>query len=298
MSDGPQATTATRPDSTGGKLGILLGAGGIRGCAHAGVLRVLDELGISAQIVVGASIGALFGAAHAAGWSAGQIAAIADRAPTRAVAEFYLNRLRIDKTTYIGSILSELGQETSIEDLPKPFACMALDCERGEVVALNTGPLLRSLEASIALPGIARPVSIGESTYLDGGLKGPVPASVARNMGADTVIRVDLCKRHPLRTSLGRRYRSFGAYVLSRVGPAGSSRPLRGITMLGTATPNYRNTDEADVSIDPEFFGLFCNSPIGVGFCVRRGELAARRELPQLSRYIQALADRSPRSTT
>jgi predicted acylesterase/phospholipase RssA len=243
---------------------------------------VLEESNIVADVVVGASIGALFGAAYAAGWNADRISRLTDVAPTRAVAEFYLNRLRIDRSTYIGSLMLQLGTDTQIEDLPRSFACMALDLSTGRVVPLRSGPLLRSVEASIALPGIARPVSIGSSTYIDGGLRGPIPAAQARTMGAQFVIRVELIGGHPLRSTARRRYRSAFMGALT-----GRHRLPTASDDLNLAAGHSDGADAmeapADLTIAPEFYGLFCNSPLGVRFCVRQGVIAAGRAIGSIA---------------
>jgi predicted acylesterase/phospholipase RssA len=269
------------PESTR-RIGLLLGAGGIRGCAHAGVLPVLEEFGYEADVVVGASIGSLFGAAYAAGWDSARIKAMTEMAPGRAVAELYLNRLRLDNSTYIGRLACELGENTQIEDLPRSFTCMALDCATGQVVALRKGPLLRSIEASIALPGFAKPVTIGSATYIDGGLRGPVPAIVAREAGAEFVIRIELSGMHAVRAKLRRRYSSLVAGLLSR-SLRSSDYPHFLEKSAKTHELLRQEGMDADLVIVPEFYGLFCNSPVGIRFCARQGERATRRRLAALS---------------
>jgi NTE family protein len=273
-----------------GRLGLLLGAGGIRGCAHAGVLSVMDDLGMSADVVVGASIGSLFGAAYAAGWDVARISRLTELAPLRAVSELYRNRLRIDGSTYIGSIVCELGWDTRIEDLPRRFICMALDCASGKVVPLTKGPLLRSIEASIALPAIARPVTIGSATYIDGGLKGTVPAHVAREAGADLVIRVELSRLQAARARLRRPYGAL-LRAVTTCSLAAAGKP-RSSELVETPTHGAVQEADADLVIVPEFYGLFCNSPVGIRFCARQGRRAARRALTAIDRQSRPTSKR------
>lgn len=94
------ATSGHRPNEaanfgrdSGRIVGLVLGPGGIRGCAHAGILAALHDFDVSADIVVGASIGAVFGAVYAAGWGEDRINHLVDAAPQWAVAQFYLGRL-------------------------------------------------------------------------------------------------------------------------------------------------------------------------------------------------------------
>ena len=252
-----------RADRNGRSVGLLLGAGGIRGSAHAGVIAVLERAGIGADIVVGASIGAIFGAAYAAGWSAERICSLVSGAPRRAVFDFYANRLRIDRSTFVGSMLCELGESTRIEDLPRSFACVALNCHSNEVVALRSGPLLQAVQASVALPLIADRVIIDGAHYRDAGTRAGIPTGVARDMGADIVVRVELSRLARLRSSLPLLNRSGNE---AKAGTNGS-------------IPSQFSDVEADVVIQPEFFGLFANSPVGSKFCLTRGMLATERML-------------------
>ncbi len=256
-------------------VALVLGGGGIRGCAHAGTMMALQEYDIKPDIVVGASIGALFGAAYAAGWDADRIASMVLDAPRNATAKLYANRLRIDRKTYIGRILSELGTDTQIEDLPKRFVCMAVRKDDRALVALTTGPLLRSLQASIALPWIATPVSLDGRDYIDGGVQGPIPSIVARDLGAASILRVELLSRAIWRTKL-RRYRS--ALFLRGSGPSSSGAPIVGDPLV------EKHSSIGETIITPTFSGLSCNSPLGAKFCFRRGwEAAAGARLDLLS---------------
>ena len=249
--------------------GLLLGGGGIRGCAHAGILSVLDQIGLDANVVVGSSIGSIFGCAFAAGWRSHDLRRLTDAAPRRAVAEFYLNRLRIDRKTYIGSLLCELGENTQIEDLPKRFAAMVLDKETGQAVPITRGPLLQAVEASIALPGFAKPVRIGDRLYIDGGLRGAIPSSVAYDLGADHILRVELVGSNVIRQGIRRFAKSPLSKALSK---KSDSRIIPEVPSVNPGHP-------PEVVIFPKFYGLFCNSPLGVAFCVRRGQIAAQHVL-------------------
>jgi predicted acylesterase/phospholipase RssA len=244
---------------------------------------VLEAAGVVADVVVGASIGSVFGLAYAAGVSAERIAAMVAEAPRWAAVHFYGNHLRIDRSTYIGSLLYDIAQNRYIEDLPRAFACMAVDVDSGEVVALRRGPILPAIEASIALPWIARPVEIEGRRYIDGGLRGSIPAAVARSMGADYVISVELSRKRLLdhlpvwcqraQTTIlrwcvgGKLQRSAGEDV----------SPPSGIEISSLSTDV-----KPDLEIRPSFYGLSANAPVGIRFCMRRGEVAARTILPRL----------------
>ena len=123
-------------------------------------------------------------------------------APRRAVFDFYANRLRVDRSTFIGAMLCELGESTCIENLPRSFACIALNCRSNQVVALRSGPLLPAIQASVALPLVANRVMIDGDHHRDAGIRAGIPTGVARDMGADIVVRVELSRLAGLRSSL------------------------------------------------------------------------------------------------
>ncbi|MDW8336648.1 MAG: patatin-like phospholipase family protein [Tepidimonas sp.] len=180
--------TAARP-----RIGLALGSGAARGWAHIGVLRVLQEAGLEPDIVCGTSIGALVGAAYAAGeldrlepWvrSLGwrQVVGLID--------------LRLDGGLIEGDKLEAFFRsrfvDGGIEALPKPLGCVATELATGREVWLRSGPVIDAVRASIAIPGVFTPAVVEGRLLVDGGLVNPVPVSLARAMGADFVIAVDL----------------------------------------------------------------------------------------------------------
>lgn len=175
------------------RVGLALGGGSARGWAHVGAIRALERAGIRPDLVCGTSIGALVGAAYVAG----ELARF----------EQWLLRLRIaDVLSFMdvrlagGMIKGERLMEffrsnfidRPIEDLPMPFAAVATDLHSGAEVWLREGSTIEAVRASIALPALFTPVWREGRMLVDGGLVNPVPVSLARAMGADLVIAVDL----------------------------------------------------------------------------------------------------------
>jgi NTE family protein len=200
-----------------GRVGLALGSGAARGWAHVGVLRALLAAGITPEIVVGSSSGALVGAMFAAGrldafeaWGRGL--------DWRQVVGYFDFSFRggVIKARRLLDELAALLPPGGIESLPRPFACVATDLGSGQEVWLRSGPLLQALRASIAIPGLIAPVKIDGRWLVDGGIANPVPVSLCRALGADTVIAVDLNT-----TLLGRRLRGRHA----EEGPAELSVP-------------------------------------------------------------------------
>lgn len=175
------------------RIGLALGSGSARGWSHIGVINALERAGIVPDIVCGTSIGALVGAAYAAG--------------EHARLEPWVRNLKWQSV--VGLLDWKLGgglmaggkltnffrsqyEDPGIEQLPKAFGCVATDLGSGREVWLREGSVIDAVRASIALPGVFTPARSDGRLLVDGGLVNPVPVSLCRAMGADIVIAVDL----------------------------------------------------------------------------------------------------------
>jgi NTE family protein len=174
-------------------VGLALGSGSARGWAHIGVIRALEQAGIRPDLVCGTSIGALVGAAYAAGelerleqWVLGlgfkNVVAFMDVSLSSGLIKG--ERLMDD--------LRRNFVDRPLEELAMPFAAVATSLRTGAEVWLRNGSTLDAVRASIAVPGLFAPKLREGSMLVDGGLVNPVPVSLARAMGADVVIAVDL----------------------------------------------------------------------------------------------------------
>jgi NTE family protein len=275
------------------RVGLVLGAGGVRGCAHAGVYAVLSEAGIPVDVVVGASAGSIFGLGIAADYPAEYIAHVGRGASPSRMFRFYAGRLRTDRRNPIARMLWEAGEGKTFADLPRRFAVRATEMATSTPRIIDQGPILPAIEASIALPFIARPVQVDGTHYVDGGLFDTAPVGAARRMGADIVIAVCLGFNYLAPDILRRR--PWTQPFVERIGR--QSRPIRG-HMLDQLRFGFRlcaasyepcpRGEEADVSIWPEFHGLSPNSMRGGAFCFDQGVLAAREALPRIEEVLAA----------
>ena len=180
--------------NSGLKIGLALGSGAARGWAHIGVIKALRAAGIEPDIVCGTSIGALVGAAYAAGrlepferW----VRQLTWRDVIR-----YMDLQLSGGGVMEGERLLEYARrhvrDVAIEDLPIPYAAVATELTSGQEMWLQQGSLLDAVRASCALPGLFSPLRQGDRWLVDGGLVNPVPVSLCRAMGADVVIAVNL----------------------------------------------------------------------------------------------------------
>ncbi len=183
-------------NNTGGRrrIGLALGSGSARGLAHLGVIRAIADAGIKLDFIAGTSMGALIGAIHAAG-KLNELEASFRDFDWKKSASFFdvvLPKSGLLDGTKVSQLVRAHIHADTIEMLPLPFAAVATDIVNGEEVVIRSGDVIEAVRASISVPGIFTPVRSNGHILVDGGLTNPVPVSVARAMGADIVIAVDL----------------------------------------------------------------------------------------------------------
>lgn len=223
------------------RIGLVLSGGGARGAAHVGVLKVLEEMRIPIAAVAGTSMGALVGGAYASGVAVDRLEKELIRAdwddlfvdePSRA--DWPMRRKEDteqptwDFTVGVGAggvtlpkgalagqkvelFFADLVKEGELvdnfDDLPIPFRAVATDLENGEMRVFSDGALPEAMRASMSLPGVFAPTQIGDRLYVDGALVRNLPVDVARRMGVDLVIAVNVgttyLPRYELETVVG-----------------------------------------------------------------------------------------------
>ena len=182
------------PTPSAPKIGLALGGGVARGWAHIGVLRVLAEAGLKLDVITGCSIGAVIGGCFAAGKldAMEEFARSLTKRRIMGLLDFQFAGSGLIGGDRLRQLLDLHLGEIAVEDLPIRFATVATELATGHELWLTKGPLVRALRASYALPGVFDPVAIGGRWLMDGALVNPVPVTVARALGADLVICVNL----------------------------------------------------------------------------------------------------------
>lgn len=193
------------------RIGLALGGGGARGAAHVGVLRVLERAGIPIDCIAGSSCGAVVGAGYAAGVPVDELERIFSTVRTRDLFRPVWATDGLLDNSPLGRTFERLAGPLAIEDLRIPFAAVATDAANGEPVEFRTGPVSAALRCSSAIPCLVRPVEWQGRRLIDGGVTHKVPVRLARSLGADLVIAVDLSIPHPWRN---RRIRSPLGFLL------------------------------------------------------------------------------------
>jgi len=180
------------------KIGLALGGGGAKGLAHIGIIKTLKNAGIPIDFIAGTSMGALVGAWYAA---TGDIEFLENlflktkRSRILPIKEIFRKTGSLFGGESVAKFLGPHFKNLSFDDCKIPFRAVATDVKSGEAVVFKSGKLIDAVRASVAIPVIFSPVEVGGRLFMDGGLVNPVPADIARGMGADFVIAVDVSSK-------------------------------------------------------------------------------------------------------
>ena len=223
---GASALTQPNPAQKKQKICLVLSGGGARGFAHIGVLKQLEALRIPIDCIAGTSMGAVVGGLYASGLSASEIEKrlvklqLNDIALDRVERRYVPHALREEDKQYpLGATMglsadgvrlptgavqatqflelfhnwtAHLKSDIPFDDLPIPFRAVATNMETGKMVVFDKGPLHLAIRASMAAPGVFAPVELDGKLLADGGLVRNLPVDIARKMGADVIIAVNI----------------------------------------------------------------------------------------------------------
>ena len=206
------------------KVGVVLSGGGAKGVAHIKALKVIEEAGIPIDYIVGTSMGSIVGGLYAIGYTPEQLDSmvrkqnwtflLSDRIKRSSMSltdrersEKYIVSIPFTKNPKeiagglikgqnLANLFSDLtvGYHDSINfnKLPIPFACVSANVVNGDQVVFHEGVLSTAMRASMAIPGVFTPVRVDSMVLVDGGIVNNYPADVAKAMGADIIIGVDV----------------------------------------------------------------------------------------------------------
>ncbi|HZJ79760.1 MAG TPA: patatin-like phospholipase family protein [Dysgonamonadaceae bacterium] len=300
-----QAQTVNTEDEEEIKLGLVLSGGGAKGFAHIGALKVFEEENIPITLITGNSIGTIVGALYSLGYSAQDIEdftreqdwemLLLDEVPRKLQSPFkqdfehkYLLQLNFDTkdrklslpSGYVkgnnilnlfSGITANISDSVNFSDLPIPFSCVAYNIGTGKEEVLSHGHLPTAMLSSMAFPGALSPVSFNDMLLVDGGVINNFPVDVAKNMGADIIIGVDLKQ------------------VQDQDSNSGSiTSILMGIINQIEVEKHNKNIELADVVINPKLDGIstFDFKASVVDSVMKQGERAAREQMPKIRELI------------
>ncbi len=249
----------------------MLGAGSSRGFAHIGVLKILESNKVPVHMIVGTSAGSFVGSLYAYGYNAFQLQQISFSLEKSDLIDLTIPDNGFIKGEKLEEYINSTVKNTPLEKLRIPFYAVAADVQTGQEVLFGKGNTGTAVRASCSIPGIFRPVKIEGRMYVDGGVVSPVAVDVARKMGADVVIAVDISSA------------------------AGGAMPESTIdTMLQAVSIMYSKLgamqlQRADVVIRPKVGSIGTSDFSKRHEAVLEGEKAALEALPAIQSIIAAL---------
>lgn len=173
-------------------VALVLGSGGARGYAHIGVIQVLEQQGIHPDFIVGTSAGSIVGSIYASGKTADELREIALNMKANDVRDVKLDMKGFFDGKKVENYVNQQVNNTPLELLKTPMYVVATELKEGKKVVFNYGNTGQAVRASVSIPSMFVPTKIGKDEYVDGGLVSPVPVNVARELGADIIIAVDI----------------------------------------------------------------------------------------------------------
>jgi NTE family protein len=176
------------------KIGLALGSGGARGFAHLGVIKALKDAGIPIHLIAGSSMGALVASFYGAGIDMERLYKLSTAFKRKYFLDFTVPKMGFISGKKVKEFIKVFTHGKNIEELDIPIGIVATDLLTGEKVVFQTGPVAEAVRASISIPGIFVPEKYNGRILVDGGVSDRVPVSVAKEMGADIVIAVDVSR--------------------------------------------------------------------------------------------------------
>src|SRR5712692_4810122 len=251
-------------------IGVALGGGFARGIAHIGVLKVLEEEGIPICMVAGTSVGALIGAAYCSGLTIAELEEVAHKVRFTTFVRWTLSRFGFASNDRMVSFLARTLKVQTFEELRIPLGVTATDFHTGEGAVFRTGSIIDPVRASCAYPGMFLPVEIRGRWLVDGMLSNPVPTRPLREMGAERVLAVQL-KGQWSKTTAPR-------HLFDVIGQSFAIAQDMMSSVWRTA---------ADVVIEPDVAGFDYDDFKRADELMRVGELAMRRALPEVRKWME-----------
>jgi NTE family protein len=238
------------------RIGLALGGGAARGFAHIGVIQVLEESGLSPDLIVGTSAGSLVAALYASGRSGNDLATLADAMDETAFADWSYPGRGLIRGEALAKFVRDKTGGRLIEQMRLPLGIAATDLDSGQAILFQRGDTGTAVRASSAVPAVFQPVRIGTREYVDGGLSAPIPVHHARAMGAEFVIAVDI-SQVPEGNATGDAARML----------------LQTFAIMGRTIKTYELKD-ADLVLSPKLAGVS-----GADFSTRRQSIKAGRDV-------------------
>jgi NTE family protein len=268
----PTPPVIVAPPPRPARIAVALGSGAAKGFAHIGVLKVLESQKIPIDMVVGTSAGSFVGALYASGYDAFTLQKMALAIERDDVADLGIPDVGFLKGEKLEAFVNKAVNNVPIEKLKIPFYAVATDLHKGQETVFGRGNTGQAVRASCSVPGVFRPVRIGDALYSDGGVVSPVAVDAARKMGADIVIAVDISgggKDNP--------------------DPTGTIDAILTSVNIMYARLSERQLEKADVVIRPKVGHIASGDFTRRNDAIFEGEKAATAALPRIREILDTL---------
>jgi NTE family protein len=256
------------------RIALVLGGGAAKGFAHIGVIKSLEAQSIKPDIVVGTSVGSLVAVLYGSGYDGFELQRLAMEMKESMVSDWSLPDRGILKGEALQEFVNRNVQGRTLEKLSRKVAVVATDLQSGEAIVFERGDSGMAVRASSSVPGVFQPVRIAGREYVDGGLVSPVPVKVARNLGADIVIAVDISSKPSLKPVQG---------TLDVL--------LQTFTIMGN-TIAASELQQADVVIKPDISRLSSTDFQSRHLAILEGERATQALIPEVRRKLAEREER------
>ncbi|MGC9066980.1 MAG: patatin-like phospholipase family protein [Minisyncoccia bacterium] len=263
------------------KVGLALGSGGVRGLAHLGVIKTLEQNEIPIDFIAGSSIGALIGGLYAVFKDTSKIEKIINDFSYRDFITIFADidfKIRgIVKGEKALEFLRKKVGNINIEDLKIPFRAVATDINSGEPVIFDHGDLIEAIRASGSVPGIFKPMNYKGKYLIDGGISMPVPVEVVKKMGSELVIAVTLDNVYIFDKTSRYNINKIRAYTVA----------IKSLNLLRYNLA-YENIKGADIVIAPEVKNASWLNFVRGQNIIKIGEEETRKYIPLIKQKLSS----------
>lgn len=188
----PVAPPLVQPPPKPAKIALVLGAGASKGFAHIGVLKILEMNKIPVHMIVGTSVGSVVGSLYAYGLNAFELQKLSFSIEQKDIVDLTIPDNGFIKGEKLEEFVNKTLKNTPMEKLKIHFYAVATEIQNGQEAVFGRGNTGQAVRASCSIPGVFRPVKIGDRMYVEGGVVSPVAVEAAKRLGADVVIAVDI----------------------------------------------------------------------------------------------------------
>lgn len=267
----PTVPQAVEPQTRAPKVGLALGGGAARGFAHVGVIQVLEENGITVDVLAGTSAGSVVAVQYAFGMNGRQLEQAAINMDEATLSDWTLPLFGrgLLRGEALARYVNQQVNGMTLEQLRRPVGVLATDLVTGQGVLFRKGDTGTAVRASSAVPGVFSPVNIAGRDFVDGGLVAPVPVESVRRMGAELVIAVDISSAPQ---------DGNGNDVLRTL--------LQTFTIMGQSI-NQHALKDADVVVRPNLAGMGSAEFTSRQRAIAAGREAMQQAMPKLRERLQ-----------